>query len=302
MKSLLVGDNAFIGVSHLSQERARTKLTQLDPRKASKIVDRAIHAGATGFSFSVHPTNTEILRSLCDLQASPIDLCPVLPYAAGYVRKMNELGVTGVIRDTLSRLSVSERTRAVLGGGYAAVTRDPLRMLNTYVDVELSSLPEYGKLRTVLLHEVITDLGVSFQAVSLFESYMNHLHDRYKLTPGFVTRNLVRFIELFEKSDLPLDEVLIMTPLNKIGFQMNPSREACETILSEPNICGHVIAMSILAGGYLALNESIEYIRRFPNLAGVTIGVSSTQQADETFEKLSSLLDSPPMNSPVQHA
>jgi hypothetical protein len=52
----------------------------------------------------------------------------------------------------------------------------------------------------------------------------------------------------------------LATPFNKVGFLMNPSRTECEKAsadLSEPT----VIAMSILAAGYLKPKEAINYLQ-----------------------------------------
>jgi hypothetical protein len=78
---------------------------------------------------------------------------------------------------------------------------------------------------------------------------------------------------------------LIATPFNKVGFQMNPSGVECEKALAkipEPN----VIAMSILAAGYLKPSEAITYVKNLPNLLGVVVGVSKESHACETFKLL----------------
>jgi hypothetical protein len=81
-----------------------------------------------------------------------------------------------------------------------------------------------------------------------------------------------------------IDEKVIMAPFNKVGFQMNPSREECEEALRE---CKHdVIAMSTLAAGYLKPAEAYEYLFRLPNIRSVVVGVSSKKHAEETFRLL----------------
>jgi arginine repressor len=90
---------------------------------------------------------------------------------------------------------------------------------------------------------------------------------------------------------MPLKDTVIMTPFNKAGFQMNPSRETCETALSSLNQEVNVIAMSTLAGGYLALDEAIDYLQSLPKLSGTIVGVSSTHHAQTTFRTFSKLLN-----------
>ena len=82
-----------------------------------------------------------------------------------------------------------------------------------------------------------------------------------------------------------------MTPFNRIGFQMNPSRGECEVCAS--HLSGaEVMAISILAGGYLGLGEAIDYLRRLHGLSRVAVGVSPEQHAAGTFTKLRTLLAS----------
>ncbi len=138
------------------------------------------------------------------------------------------------------------------------------------------------------MHEVVTDLCVSLQAKDLFDSYMQHVRNEFDAMPGFVTRNFVRFVEFFESRGLALNNTVIMTPFNGIGFQMNPSKQSCEECLSRMEDC-NVIAMSILAGGYLGLDAAIEYLERLQRLSGVVVGVSSSEHADQTFSRLGRL-------------
>lgn len=288
LKNLLIGDNAFIGVSHLSQVRARQKLQQLRLESIVDVIAEAVTSGAKGFTFSVHPNNLQILKALAEAgRLSEIEIWPVLPYAAGYVRTVNEKGMTGLIGDVLSDLSFTDKAKALLGSGISAITFDSVRMLNTFVDMQLANIRNLKdvRLRTVLLHEVITDLGISFQARQLFDSYMRHIRDNYDAMPGFVTRNFVKFVRYFQEAGLSLKDTVMMTPFNAIGFQMNPSKETCERCLSDLTD-GNVIAMSTLAAGFLGLDEATEYLRGLPNLAGIVVGVSTTEHAKQTFTKL----------------
>jgi len=105
------------------------------------------------------------------------------------------------------------------------------------------------------------------------------------MKPGFETRNFVYLVNKFREWGLNLDDVTIATPFNKIGFQMNPSRTECEKALGNlPE--STLIAMSILAAGYLKPPEAINYIRDLSNLKGVVVGVSKEKHARETFKLL----------------
>lgn len=141
MKTLLIGDNSFIGVSHLSQERARERTERLDVKSIVEIIETAVSCGATGYTFSTHPVNLQILSALQDSGKieSTFGLYPVLPYAQGYVRLANEKGMRGLVDETLSRLSLLDRTKAIFDSGISALRLDPLGVMKTYLDMELKS-------------------------------------------------------------------------------------------------------------------------------------------------------------------
>jgi len=258
------------------------------------VISTALSHGATGYTFSTHPANLEILSAL---KNSPevkreFDLYPVLPYAEGYVRLANEKGMSGLVKEVLSRLSTSDKAKAVVGGGFSAVRFDLFGMLRAYLDAELRSYlkvrPENSNLRGVLLHEVLTDLCLGLEDTRVLDLFVRHIRDKYKVTPGFVTYNFAKFVKLIRDAALPLSDVMIMTPFNSVGFQMSPSRHSCEACL--PNMSeGSVIAMSVLAGGFLKLDQAIDYLRTLPNLSGIAVGVSSKDHAKDTFAKLSAL-------------
>jgi hypothetical protein len=71
---------------------------------------------------------------------------------------------------------------------------------------------------------------------------------------------------------------------------MNPSKTECEkTLESIPESL--VIAISILAAGYLTLQEASDYIASLPNLRGVAVGISKEKHARETFKLLEEKLE-----------
>ena len=298
--SFLIGDNPFIGVSHLSQFAARERVERLQLNKIIKVIEKAISSGASGYTFSTHPMNLQILKAMKDTSTidGGFDLYPVLPYAEGYVRMATEKGAIGLLREVWGRLSISGKTKLLIDGGLSAARFDAVRLLKAYVDMELTSYlnvkPKECTVRTVFMHDILTDLALSFEGHQLFDSFMQHVHEKYQAKPGFVTRNFARFVGFFQAHRLPLERIAIMTPFNKIGFQMNPSKNACESCLSELS-GGQVIAISILAGGYLTLDEAVDYIRGLRKVSGVAVGVSSEGHAEETFKKLmASLADQIP--------
>jgi len=281
-------------VSHLSQERARDRIDKLNIESIVEVICSALSCGATGYTFSTHPTNSRILSALETSGKVPrqFDLYPVVPYAEGYVRLANEKGMTGLVNEILSRLSLSDRAKLLVEGGFSALRLDPAGMLKTYLDAELkgylSTKPKNATLQSVLLHEVLTDLCLGLGETGMLNVFAQHLRENHHVTPGFVTYNFPRFIKLFQEAGLSLKDVVIMTPFNSLGYQMSPSRESCEVCLSNLHE-GSVIAMSIMAGGFLSMDQAIEYIQSLPGLSGIAVGVSTRQHAKDAFAKLAVL-------------
>jgi hypothetical protein len=102
------------------------------------------------------------------------------------------------------------------------------------------------------------------------------------MNPGFETRNFAYLVHKFKEWHIDFRDCVIATPFNKAGFQMNPSQAECEEALGSI-ADSKVIAMSVLAAGYIKPVDAFEYLRSLTNIAGVVVGVSKESQARETF-------------------
>jgi hypothetical protein len=288
---LLVGDNAFHGISHLSQQRARERSIKDDPSNvecATQLVKLSLQNGANGFMFSVNDTTLSILKAL-EHDTKP-DLYAIVPYAYEYVRLAAQVGgVSGLAKQVSRQIMFSRNIVTVAPNLIGLLRVDPSAFLKTYLIYEISQIKSAaGKdanLKSVLLHEVITDMALALDLDKLFKSYINFLF-KSKIRPGFETRNFPYLVEKFTEWHINMSEITIAASFNKVGFQMNPSQKDCENALA--SVGGtEVIALSILAAGYLKPPEAINYLRTLPNLKGVVAGVSKERHAEETFKLLS---------------
>ena len=125
-------------------------------------------------------------------------------------------------------------------------------------------------------------MGLALNFDWLFKSYFSYLTKK-GITPGFNSRNLPYMIKKFSEWGIDLDKIVLATPFNESGFQMNPSRKECELTLSNlPTPI--VLAISVLAAGYFKPPEAVNYLAKLTNLKGVVIGVSKEQHARESFQ------------------
>ena len=287
---ILLGDNPFIGVDHLSQERSRQRVSHIDPTGIMRVIDAAVEAGAQGIVCSAHPAMKATLNVMKEQHRSGgFDVYLIVPDVQHYIRLASEGGMLGVLNETFGRLSYGGKTKAFVGGGVSLLTSNPERVMKTYLEAEVSSfaklVPHESCLRGVFLHELVTELLVSFRLAAFAQTYINYVRNSLGILPGFVTRNFARFVDFASETGLPEDEMIVMSPFNKQGFQMNPSREACElALVAHPEVT--VIAMSVLSAGYLDLKEAISYLTSLPRSVSCVVGVSTEAHASETFSYL----------------
>jgi hypothetical protein len=295
--SILVGDNPFHGISHLSQERARARSFQDDQKfiqEAANLVDLSLENSATGFMFSVDEVTLGILRNIAERKRTQkVALYAIVPYAYEYVRKATQMGgVGGLVRNLAKEMIFSSNIKVVVSNAGGVLRFNPSSLLKTYVAYELSriksAMGDNAELKTVMLHEIITDMALALGMEDLFKSYIKFMEKR-QIKPGFETQNFAYLVEKFEEWGIDFSKLTLTTSFNKVGFQMNPSKVDCEKALVRAKQA-EVIAMSILAAGYLKPIEAIEYLVNLEGLSGIVVGVSKRTQAVETFGLLNSNL------------
>jgi hypothetical protein len=286
-KLLLVGDNPFHNISHLSQERARKRTEDpSNPKFAASLIMLAQENGANGFTFSVCEKTLEILKELRIHNAiGDLQLHPVVPYAFEYVRLANQFGIPGLARKFSGELTRSKNIRSLGYGLRGVLTGDLASILKTYLSYEISrvksSISGKRRLGSMMLHQLITDMALALDLDSLFKAYVDFLSNQ-KITPGFNTGNFSVLVSKFKEWNIDLRKILVATPFNKVGFQMTPSIEECEKALSaipEPVVIG----ISVFAAGYINPKEAVEYIKSLPNIKGIAVGISKERHAKETF-------------------
>ncbi|MEM3378405.1 MAG: hypothetical protein QW674_05610 [Candidatus Bathyarchaeia archaeon] len=290
-KVLLVGDNPFHGISHLSQERSRVRgESPTDPAYAAKLVALSVENGADGFMFSVSEKTLKILEHLRENGGiDGLRLYAIVPCAYDYVRLASAAGgVPGLAKQVIKEIVLSGNLNAAVSGLNGILKSDLHSLVKTYLLYELSRIKRSaGKgaaLEAILLHQVVTDLCLGLGLDWVFKFYVDYMHT-LELAAGFNTGNFVLLSKKLQGWSVCMEDVVIAAPFNKVGFQMVPSKEECEKTLAIASK-SNVLAISILAAGYLKLSEAIKYIASLPNIRGVAVGVSKANHANETFRLL----------------
>jgi len=288
---LLVGDNPFHGISHLSQQRAVARGYDLtNPSYAANLVNISLDNGADGFMFTVSETTLSILRILNKgRRREDLHLYAIIPYAYEFVRlAVLAGGVPGLARKLGQQIVLSGNWRAITSGVKGALATDPSSLLEGYLYFEMARLRSAAGRKatvdTIMLHELVTDMALALNMDWVFKTHTEFML-AHRIRPGFETRNFAYLVKKFEEWRIDFGKVTIAAPFNSLGFQMCPSRKECEEALRRiPE--GEVIAFSVLAAGYLKLPDAVAYTANFPTLRGIAVGVSKEQHALETFNML----------------
>lgn len=281
--SVLLGDNAFYGIDHLSHERARERTTTVQSiDNMIDVIKTAYSMGIDGMVVANRPKLKEILTILEHDSniAKKLDFYPIIPYAQGLQMKLSQGGVMGTMKEIIKAGSIKKDLKILAKGGFSFMKKDFIELFKIFIDVELIKL-QNTKPKMIYLHPVLTDLALAFNLKNVFETFQNHLHDNYQIKSGVCTKNFPQLISKFEEWEMNYDS--IMTSFNKSGYLMNPSREECEKCLENYN--GHVLAMNLFAGGLYSLDETAKYVESLPKIKNIVIGLSSTKHAKETFDR-----------------
>lgn len=281
VREVLLGDNPFFCIDHMSQERARAKKHASDFKSVAEVMEYASGRGVGKFVVSTHPELRQLvmyMKNSTDL-LEKLEFCPIFPYAQGYVEKVTEKGAIGAVRDILSGAGTKARIRAALGASAGYLKGDASKMLRSLIDVELDAL-RYTKCKTAFLHDIVTDLCLGLGLDGVIRTYVDHVRDSHGLSAGVVTKNFPLLTKRAESWGM--GDFSVMTSFNSIGFQMNPSREACESALGlRGSKC--VVAMNALAGGFLRPADAAKYVSDL-GIQAVAVGMSTVDHARETID------------------
>ena len=286
---LLLGDNAFIGVSHLCQEKAKEEDKECQLENKANVVRAALEGGATGFTFSSHESNLELLTHLHDSDKALLkrmNYYILVPYSQSYVRKSNVDGTPALVKSKLkdllsAKMSISNTLASIL-------TLKLYRLTGLFLESEL--IPYFEILPRenikVLLHEVLTELFMAFDLMDSIKPLEHYVNTRFKVGFGLETRNFSYLSDsLKESGHFP---EYIMTPINKVGYQMAKSKKGVENSIKEVGVNSKIIAINILASGIVSLDEAIEDLKRYgDSIYAITTASSKPNRAFSNLQKLS---------------
>ena len=278
MEKVLLGDNQFFAVSHLSDERSREQSIRFkDDEAIIRVIDQAIELGIKTFMCTTH----DRIANICQhIRKNPgkydgFKVYPCMPYAHKYANAVTELGIIGTIKRYVPGNIFSTFTK----GGVAYLSNDFIKLIEIFIDAEMKMF--YGiSTPVIFIQNVVVDLVLGLKMYDIFKEYDKYIRKKYNAEPGYITMNLPALLDAL--NSIGVENPIICSSINKVGFRMSGGKEIYEKYLNEKEF--RPIAMQVLAAGALKPGEAIEYLGNFPKIESVLFGASSRSHIQETRE------------------
>jgi len=282
MDKIIFGDNQFFGINHMSEEKAQAQAERFgDTNAIVKVIEIAYDSGIHAFMFSTH----DKVRQICDYfransqKFADLTLYPAVPYPHKYADAVADKGIVGALRDTIfSGSSAKEIVSNIGRGGTAIISRDMMKAMRLLIDVEMKMFRNLN-VRVVFLQNIVTDLLLGLGLRKVFLEFVSYIKQRYSpAEAGFLTMNLPALVDFL--LECGIDNPIVCSSVNKIGYFMNPDRISCEQTIRTKVF--RPMAMSILASGAVSPREAIEYVASLKNIKSIIFGASSRAHIVET--------------------
>ncbi len=278
MEKVLLGDNQFFAVSHLSDEKSRAQSIRFkDDEAIIRIIDQAIETGIKTFMCTTH----DRIANICDhIRENPakydgFKIFPCMPYAHKYANAVTELGILGTIKQYVPGNIFSTFTK----GGLAYLSKDFIKLMEILVDAEMKMF--WGiNTPVIFIQNVVVDMILGLKMYDFFKEYDSYIRRKYDAEPGYITMNMPALLDSL--NSIGIQNPVICSSINKAGFRMSGGKEIYEKYLVEKQF--RPIAMQVLAAGALRPKEAIEYLGTFRKIESVLFGASSKGHIQETKE------------------
>jgi hypothetical protein len=279
MDKLLFGDNQFFGVNHMSEEKARSQSMRFqDINAIMQVLDVAYDEGIKTFMCTTHDrieAVAEVIRANPERYKDYM-FYPCMPYAHKYANAVTEEGMMGALKKFLPDEGL---LNSALRGGMSVARKDVAGITTLLIDAEMKM---FRGLNTpvIFLQNVVVDLLLGLKFDDAFAIFADHVRKRYNAEPGFITMNMPMLLDTLDR--VGVENPIVCSNINKIGFRMSGGMEAYEKALRERKF--RAIAMSVFASGALRSDEAIKWISEQPNIESIVFGASSKANIRNTRE------------------
>lgn len=284
---IILGDNQFFGINHKSQEKAEELLRRFS--KLENIIEVYENAFDCGIN-AIMLNSNQRAHDICDYfrenknKYPELSWYPSVPYAHKYADMVNELGILPAINETLIKGDSVAGVFSILAkGGAALFGKDAMKMMEMLIDVEYKMFRGLN-VKVFFLQNIFTDLILGYNVREAFEHFCDYVRKKYHVIPGFITLNMPYLKRKLE--EWGIDGVVICSSINKIGFNMYPSREEYEKVIAANDSSKYqLMAMNPLASGSISPRESFDYINGL-NIQSVVFGASTKSHLQSSYDSI----------------
>lgn len=284
---IILGDNQFFGINHRSQEKAEELLRRFS--KLENIIEVYENAFDCGIN-AIMLNSNQRAQDICDYfrenknKYPELSWYPSVPYAHKYADMVNELGILPAVNEALIKGNSAGGVLSMVAKGSAALFgKDAMKMMEMLIDVEYKMFRGLN-VKVFFLQNIFTDLMLGYNVREAFERFCDYIRKKYHVIPGFITLNMPYLKRKLE--EWGIDGVVICSSINKIGFNMYPSKEEYETIIAANDPTKYqLMAMNPLASGSISPKESFDYINNL-NVQSVVFGASTKSHLQSSFDSI----------------
>ena len=284
MEKVILGDNQFFAVSHLSDEKSRAQSIRFkDDESIIRVLDQSIELGVKTFMCTTH----DRIANICEhIRNNPskyegFKIYPCMPYAHKYANAVTELGIVGTIKQYVPGNIFGTFAK----GGMALLNKDFMKLMEIFIDAEMKMFKDIDT-PVIFIQNVLVDMILGLKMYDVFAEYDTYIRKKYNAEPGYITMNMPALLDAL--NSVGIENPIICSSINKLGFRMSGGMEVYEKYLKEKQF--RPIAMQVLAAGALRPKEAIEYLSRFQKIESVLFGASSKSHIQETKILIESLL------------
>lgn len=282
---IVFGDNQFFGINHMSQEKAQQLAEKFyDINNIYRVYQMAFDSGIRAVMLNSNDRASDICEHFRANKSKypEINWYPSVPYPHKYANLVSEKGIFPAINEVLLK---GNSAFGVLGmvakGGAAVLGKDAVKIMQMLIDVEMKMFKGLN-VKAIFLLNIITDLFLGYEMKEIFQEYCVYIRKKYNVLPGFITQNmpiLKAKLELWG-----IEEVVICSSFNKIGYLMSPNIESyLEAAKNNDPAKYQLMAMSTLASGAIPSKEAYDFINQ-QKIQSVVFGASSRGHIEESVE------------------
>lgn len=137
-----------------------------------------------------------------------------MPYAHKYAYAVTDHGMVGAIAHFMPEDGLF---KTMVRSGAALVTKDAEGIVKVLIDAEMKMLTG---LRTpvIFMQNVFVDLLLGMGFTKAFRMFHDHVREKYRTEPGFITMNLPLLADALAGEGI--ETPIICSNISKIGFRM----------------------------------------------------------------------------------